>query len=644
MRRLNYRGDEIAITLDHARDAKLTAFGKATLDGSYLMPGESYQDAFGRVAAYYSDDDVMAQEVYDAISNLWFMPATPVLSNGGTNRGLPISCFLNNVEDSLEGIDGAWSETTWLAARGGGVGTYWGDVRSVGEAVGDEEAGEAVGTTSGVIPFIKVQDSKTLGISQGSLRRGSAAVYLDIHHPEIEEFLDMRRETGDPNRRCLNIHHGVNVTDKFMEAMQAGGDFDLISPKDGSVRKTVKARDLWFKLLTARLEKGEPYIVFIDAVNRKSSEVYQRLGLKVKQSNLCSEIALTTGMDHLGKKRTAVCCLSSLNARTQAEWFGNKRFLRNVLVFLDNVLEDFITKASGMRGFEHAVYAAKRERSIGLGMMGFCSLLQSMGILYESAIAKGVNLKLWRWIKQAGDEINVEVANERGACPDAIDAGLNWRWAHKTAIAPTASISIICGTVSPAMEPFTANVFTQKTKQGSFEVRNAELDKRLRWYADHTFDQFVGDDPEVNASAKAEWVEDAWRSIMENQGSVQHLPFMTAHDKELFKTWEEIDQVWHASHAGDRDPFLDQMASNNYFLPPDVHKRDLHNLHVKLWRDGHRSAYYLRSRSLVKVTMATNTAGEMPQPTAPHEVVLKDRGEAIEPTPDDRYEVCLACQ
>lgn len=636
----NYRGVRIDVVVDHSRDDLLTEFGKTTLSDRYLMPGESYQDMFARVAGYYADDSIVAQRLYDAMSRLWFMPATPILSNGGTDRGLPISCFLNAVEDSIEGIRDTWAENVMLAARGGGIGTYWGGVRSIGEGIAD------LGETSGIIPFIKVQDSLTLAISQGSLRRGSSAVYLDIRHPEIEEFLEIRKPTGgDFRRKALDIHHGVMIDDEFMVAVRDGLEIELRSPKDGSVRKVVKARDIWMKLLQVRVETGEPYVVFSDTVNRKRPEVYKRNGLSVRQSNLCSEIALHTGLDHHGHERTAVCCLSSFNVFKADEWFGDEQFVRDVLIFLDNVLTDFINKTDGVPGFEKARYSAMRERSIGAGMMGFVSYLQSKGIIYESAIAQAQNIRLWKWLRLTGDKINAEVAGERGSCPDAIDAGLVQRWSHMFAVAPTASISIICGTISPGLEHFAANIFTQKTLSGSFLVRNPVLDDRLDWYADQTFDHFLEDGADLLAQTKAGWKADVWKSIEANEGSVQHLPFMTAHDKEVFRTFEEADMVWAIEHAAKRAPFIDQMASNNVFLPGDVHKRDLHNLHMKAWRDGVPSLYYVRSKSLQRASNPTHLAGEMPQPSAAHEVVLVDRGPAIGPLNDDsRYEACLACQ
>ncbi|HWJ59376.1 MAG TPA: ribonucleoside-diphosphate reductase subunit alpha, partial [Sphingomicrobium sp.] len=387
------------VTTDDSRDALLTEFGKETLKDRYLLPGENYQDLFARVAAAYADDAGHAQRVYDYISKLWFMPATPVLSNGGTGRGLPISCYLNSVSDSLEGIVGTWNENVWLASRGGGIGTYWGHVRGIGEPVGLN------GKTSGIIPFVRVMDSLTLAISQGSLRRGSAACYLDINHPEIEEFLEIRKPSGDFNRKALNLHHGVLVTDEFMVAVRDGAEFELKSPKDQSVRGKVDARSLFQKLVETRLATGEPYIIFIDAVNKAMPKHHRDLGLKVSTSNLCSEITLPTGKDHLGADRTAVCCLSSLNLETWDQWNGDKTFIEDVMPFLDNVLSDYIPRAPDEMA--RAKYSAERERSVGLGVMGFHSFLQARGIPFEGAMAKSWNLKIFKHIRAQVDQASM---------------------------------------------------------------------------------------------------------------------------------------------------------------------------------------------------------------------------------------------
>src|SRR5476649_1913937 len=355
------------VEIDRSRDALLTDFGRTTLEDRYLLAGESYQDMFARVATAYADDAEHAQRIYDYISQLWFMPSTPVLSNGGADRGLPISCFLNAVGDSLESIVGTWNENVFLAANGGGIGTYWGGVRSIGEKV------KGAGQTSGIIPFIRVMDSLTLAISQGSLRRGSAAVYIDIWHPEIEEFVEIRKPSGDFNRKSLNLHHGVCITDEFMEAVREGAPFGLRSPKTGEVVKLIDARALWQKILDVRLQTGEPYLIFADTANRLMPQHQRELGLKVRQSNLCSEILLHTGPDHLGVDRTAVCCLSSVNAEKFLEWRDDPQFIEDVMRFLDNVLQEFIDTAP--ESMESAIYSARRERSVGLGLMGFHSFL-----------------------------------------------------------------------------------------------------------------------------------------------------------------------------------------------------------------------------------------------------------------------------
>jgi ribonucleoside-diphosphate reductase alpha chain len=495
-----------AIETDDSRDALLTDFGKETLTDRYLLPGENYQDLFARVADAYADDEEHAQRLYTYISKLWFMPATPVLSNGGTNRGLPISCYLNSVSDSLEGIVGTWNENVWLASRGGGIGTYWGNVRGIGEPVGLN------GKTSGIIPFVRVMDSLTLAISQGSLRRGSAACYLDISHPEIEEFLEIRKPSGDFNRKALNLHHGVLVTDEFMEAVRDGAEFELKSPKDGSVRGKVDARSLFQKLVETRLATGEPYIVFNDTVNRTMPKHHRELGLKVSTSNLCSEITLPTGRDHLGNDRTAVCCLSSLNLETWDEWHTDKTFIEDVMRFLDNVLQDYIDRAPDEMA--RAKYSASRERSVGMGVMGFHSFLQMKGIALESAMAKAWNLKMFKHISAKADEASMLLAEERGACPDAEDMGVMERFSCKMAIAPTASISIICGGTSACIEPIPANIYTHKTLSGSFSIKNPYLEKLL--------------------AEKSKDSTNVWNSILEHGGSVQHLDFLSPEEMAVY--------------------------------------------------------------------------------------------------------------
>ncbi|URD60430.1 ribonucleoside-diphosphate reductase subunit alpha [Sphingomonas sp. KRR8] len=592
------------VTTDSSRDALLTEFGKETLKDRYLLPGESYQDLFARVAAAYADDAAHAQRIYDYISKLWFMPATPVLSNGGTGRGLPISCYLNSVSDSLEGIVNTWNENVWLASKGGGIGTYWGSVRGIGEPVGLN------GKTSGIIPFVRVMDSLTLAISQGSLRRGSAACYLDVSHPEIEEFLEIRKPSGDFNRKALNLHHGVLITDEFMEAVRDGSEFTLRSPKDQSARATVDARSLFQKLVETRLATGEPYIIFIDAVNRAMPKHHRDLGLKVTTSNLCSEITLPTGRDHLGADRTAVCCLSSMNLETWDEWKGEKSFVEDVMRFLDNVLSDYIARAPDEMA--RAKYSAERERSVGLGVMGFHSFLQARNLPFEGAMAKSWNLKIFKHIRAQVDEASMMLAQERGPCPDAADMGVMERFSCKMAIAPTASISIICGGTSACIEPIPANVYTHKTLSGSFSIRNPYLERLL--------------------TEKAKNSDAVWNSILERGGSVQHLDFLSEEEKDTFKTSFEIDQRWLLELAADRTPYIDQATSLNLFIPADVDKWDLMMLHFRAWELGVKSLYYLRSKSVQRAGFAGGVEADNTSEAPKYELATTD------------YDECLACQ
>ncbi|MFL2889612.1 MAG: ribonucleoside-diphosphate reductase subunit alpha [Pelagibacteraceae bacterium] len=600
----------ITIKIDRSRDSNLTDFGKETLRDRYLGQNESFQDLFARVASIYADDNLHAQRIYNYISNLWFMPATPVLSNGGTERGLPISCFLNEANDSLKGITNLWEENVWLAARGGGIGSYWGNLRSIGEKIGK------VGKTSGIIPFIKVMDSLTLAISQGSLRRGSAACYLQIDHPEIEEFIEMRRPTGgDVNRRSLNLHHGVLVTDDFMRAVETDGQWALRSPNDGSVQSTIPARNLWIRLLTARVETGEPYIIYIDTVNRQIPQHHKLAGLKVKTSNLCSEITLPTGIDNDGKERTAVCCLSSLNLDTYDEWKDNNQFIEDVMKFLDNVMTDFITRAPNE--FANAKYSAMRERSVGLGVMGLHSYFQQKSIPFGSVMSKVWNKKIFKNIQEKVDTASILLAEERGPCPDAADYGIKERFSNKTAIAPTASISIICGGTSAGVEPISGNSYTHKTLSGSFNVRNKYLKKLLQKYKK--------DD------------EETWSSITTNQGSVSHLEFLTKDEKDTFKTAFEIDQRWVIELGADRTPHISQAQSINVFVPADIHKKELHAIHFQAWKKGLKSLYYCRSKSIQRAEDVT--AGSSTDVT---KNVYKKKNQSN--NEENNYEECLSCQ
>jgi ribonucleoside-diphosphate reductase alpha chain len=604
----NERG--ITIKIDRSRDTNLTDFGKATLRDRYLGQNEGFQDLFARVASVYADDNLHAQRIYNYISNLWFMPATPVLSNGGTERGLPISCFLNEANDSLEGITNLWEENVWLAARGGGIGSYWGNLRSIGEKIGK------VGKTSGIIPFIKVMDSLTLAISQGSLRRGSAACYLQIDHPEIEEFIEMRRPTGgDVNRRSLNLHHGVLVTDEFMRAVETGGQWALRSPYDGTIQSTIPARNLWIRLLTARIETGEPYIIFIDTVNRQIPQHHKLAGLKVKTSNLCSEITLPTGKDNDGHQRTAVCCLSSLNIDTYDQWSEDPQFVEDVMRFLDNVMTDFIERAPDE--FAHAKYSAMRERSVGLGVMGLHSYFQQKNIPFGSVMSKVWNKKIFKNIQEKVDTASFTLAEERGACPDAAEYGIKERFSNKTAIAPTASISIICGGSSPGIEPIAANSYTHKTLSGSFNVRNKYFKKILKKYEKDT--------------------DEVWSTITTNQGSVAHLDFLTAEEKDIFKTAFEIDQRWIVELGADRTPHISQAQSINIFIPADIHKKELHDLHFQAWKKGLKSLYYCRSKSIQRAENVNKGSS-----TDVTKNVYSQGQESNNES--NNYEECLSCQ
>ena len=598
----------ITIKIDRSKDEKLTNFGKATLSDRYLGQSESHQDLFARVASTYADNNLHAQRIYNYISNLWFMPATPILSNGGNERGLPISCFLNEAGDSLSSILDLWSENVWLAARGGGIGSYWGNLRSIGEKIG------RVGKTSGIIPFIKVMDSLTMAISQGSLRRGSAACYLPIDHPEIEEFIEMRRSTGgDPNRKALNLHHGVLVSDAFMRAVETNSQWALKSPKDAIIQSTVSARNLWIRLLTARIETGEPYIIYVDTVNRLIPQHHKLAGLNVKTSNLCSEITLPTGIDKDGNDRTAVCCLSSLNLETYDEWKDKPQFIEDIMRFLDNVLTDFINHAPD--SFKNAKYSAMKERSVGLGVMGFHSFLQKNSIPLESVMSKVWNNKIFKHIQTKVDQASKILAEERGACPDAEEYGFKERFSNKTAIAPTASISIICGGTSPGVEPVAANSFTHKTLSGSYSVRNKYVQKVLEKHGRND--------------------EETWSSITTNQGSVAHLDFLSSQEKDVFKTAFELDQKWIVELAAERTPYISQAQSINIFLPADIHKKDLHQIHFQAWKKGLKSLYYCRSKSIQRAeNINTGSSTDILNN-------VYSKNEIVNETSDEE---CLSCQ
>ena len=568
--------------INYDRDKYLSEFSHKTLQDRYLVNGEkSPQDAFARAAKAFSDDDAHAQRLYDYASKLWFMFSTPVLSNGGTTRGLPISCFLNYVEDSRQGITGHYTENAFLSSVGGGVGGCWSDVRSVGSKTSNGSE------STGVIPFMKVVDAEMLAFSQGVTRRGSYAAYLDISHPEVEEFLDVRKPTGgDVNRKSVNLHHGILIGDDFMELIEGAtreegfdDSWDLIDPHTNQVTKTVSAKTLWVKLIQNRVETGEPYIMFKDTVQSALPKFQKEAGLKVNHSNLCSEITLATDDD-----RTAVCCLSSVNLEEYDEWKHDDNFIPDLIRMLDNVISHFIENAP--MHLAKAVYSASRERSLGLGAMGFHAYLQRHNIPFESASAKGANMKMFQHIKWRAVNATKQLAEERGECPDGVGYGI--RNAHLLAVAPNASSSIICGNTSPSIEPYRANAFTQKTKSGSSLLKNE--------YLEHVLQELDQDTDEV------------WKSVITNNGSVQHLDFLDEWTKDVFKTAVEIDQKWIIDMASDRQMDICQSQSLNIFFPADVSKQELHAIHMMAWKRKVKTLYYLRSEAIKRAETVSDEA------------------------------------
>jgi len=568
--------------INYKRDKYLSEFSIKTLEDRYLVEGEvSPQDAFARAARTFADDEEHAQRLYDYASKLWFMFSTPVLSNGGTSRGMPISCFLNYVEDSRGGITGHYTENAFLSSVGGGVGGCWNDVRSVGSKT------SAGSESTGVIPFLKVVDAEMLAFSQGVTRRGSYAAYLDISHPEIEEFLDIRKPTGgDVNRKSTNLHHAVTVSDEFMELIEQAtrtegfnDSWDLIDPHSKEVTKTVSAKTLWVKLIQNRVETGEPYIMFKDTVQDALPQFQKDAGLQVHHSNLCSEITLATDSE-----RTAVCCLSSVNLEEYDEWKDNEQFIPDLVRMLDNVLEHFIQNAPDE--LYRAKVSAEKERSIGLGAMGFHAYLQRHNIPFESVLAKGANNRMFTRIKKEAVRATRQLADERGECPDGIGFGV--RNAHLLAVAPNASSSIICGNTSPSIEPYRANAFTQKTKSGSSLLKNE--------YLEHALDEIDQNTDEV------------WKSIITNRGSVQHLDFLDDYTKDVFKTAVEIDQKWIIEFAGDRQKHICQSQSLNVFFPADVSKQELHAIHMMAWKQKVKTLYYLRSEAMKRAETISDEA------------------------------------
>lgn len=559
------------IQIDRDRDNLFDALGHQRLKESYMKDDEtSPQERFAFVSSQFASNIEHAQRLYEYASKHWLSYSTPILSYGRSKRGMPISCFLNYIDDSAEGLVKNLSETNWLSMLGGGVGIGFG-IRS-----SDDKS-------TGVMSHLKTYDASCLAYRQGSTRRGSYATYLDISHPDVLMFLEMRKSTGDPNMRCLNLHHGINITDRFMEIIErcmldddTDDGWNLTDPHTGAVTETVSAKALWQKILELRMETGEPYVHYIDTSNREMPEFQKKLGLKINQSNLCSEIILPTN-----EKRTAVCCLSSVNLEHYAAWVRDPKFLDDVAEMLDNVLQFFIDNAPSE--VSRATYSAYRERSIGVGALGFHAYLQKNGIAWESAQARGANLRIFRYIRGKLDEANKRLGAERGEAPDA--KGMGIRFSHVMAIAPNASSSIIMGNTSPSIEPFRANAYRQDTLSGSYLNKNKYLDEIIKKYSEeHPRTQY----------------DDIWSSIISNDGSVQHLKMLTDEQKLIFKTSMEIDQRWLIEHSADRQEFIDQSQSLNLFFRPDVNIAYLHAVHFLAWKSGIKTLYYCRSEKLGK--------------------------------------------
>ena len=564
------------ITVDPNRDLLFDDLGTIRLRESYMMDDEiSPQERFAYVSKTFSSNPDHAQRLYDYVSQHWLSYSTPILSYGRSKRGLPISCYLNFIDDSAEGLVENLSETNWLSMLGGGVGIGFG-IRSADDK------------STGVMPHLKMYDASSLAYRQGRTRRGSYATYLDISHPDILLFLEMRKPTGDQNFRCLNLHHGINISDDFMNILEScmtdpekDDSWVLKDPHTQEVREVVSARDLWQRILEMRMQTGEPYIHYIDESNRHLPKWLKEAGLKINQSNLCSEIILPTN-----EERTAVCCLSSVNLEYFDEWSKNKTFLSDILEMLDNVLQKFIDEAPDT--ISRAKFSAIRERSVGVGALGFHAYLQRRGMPWESALAKSVNLKMFRYIRKGLDKANERLGKERGEAPDARGTGL--RCSHVMAVAPNASSSIIMGNTSPSIEPWRANAYRQDTLSGSFLNKNKYLDKLIK--------EKCEEDKQLD-------YEKTWSSIIGNDGSVQHLKCFTDYEKDIYKTAMEIDQRWLIEHASDRQAFIDQSQSLNVFFRPDANISYIHAVHFLAWKKQLKTMYYCRSEKIGKADRLT---------------------------------------
>jgi len=563
------------IEVEYSRDGLFDELGIKRLQESYMKEEEkSPQERFAYVSKAFGSNEAHAQRLYEYSSKHWLSYSTPVLSFGRSKRGLPISCFLPYLHDSAEGLVDCLAEVNWLSMLGGGVGIGIG-IRSTDDK------------SVGVMPHLRTYDASSLAYRQGRTRRGSYAAYLDVSHPDILIFLEMRKPTGDPNMRCMNLHHGINITDDFMQIVErcmldkdADDSWELKDPNNNEVREVVSAKDLWQRILEMRMHTGEPYLHFIDASNRALPEFQKKLGLSIKQSNLCSEIILPTDKD-----RTAVCCLSSLNLEYYDDWKSDKLFLRDVAEMLDNVLQYFIDNAPD--SISRAKYSASRERSIGIGALGYHAYLQKNSIPWESALATGRNIQIFKYIREQLDDANIQLGTERGEAPDA--AGTGRRFSHMLAIAPNASSSIIMGNTSPSIEPLRANAYRQDTLSGSSLNKNKWLNRVIEKY-------LAGDGEVVSQND----YNDIWSSIIANDGSVQHLTWLSDWDKDVFKTSMEIDQRWVIQHAADRQQYIDQAQSLNLFFRPDVNVKYLHAVHFQAWKQGLKTLYYCRSEKLAK--------------------------------------------
>ena len=564
------------ITIDTGYDDILTDFSKKLLEDYYMQDHEeSPQESFARAAVAFSYnkqkesyDLSLAQRIYEYAAKGWFMFSSPILSNapmpGESELGLPISCFLSYVDDSLEGLINHSNELRWMSVKGGGVGGHWSSIRS----------NSAI--SPGPIPFLKTADSDMTAYRQGKTRKGSYAAYMDVSHPDIVELLSIRLPTGgDANRKCFNLNNAVNVSDNFMEAVVKGESWDLIDPNDKSVRDTIDARQLWQRIVQVRFRTGEPYVNFIDEANRHLPQFQKDLGLKIHGSNLCNEIHLATSSE-----RSAVCCLSSLNVEKFDEW-SDSTIVEDLIEFLDNVIEFFIDNAPSH--LSRAIKSAKSERSLGLGAMGFHAYLQSKNIPFESGIAKAANINIFTCIKERAKQKTIELAKIKGECPDGIGWGV--RNSHLLAIAPNANSSIIAGT-SPSIEPCKSNAYTHRTRVGSYLVKNPHLEKVVKQYSE-----------EKELKDKELWLKDQWKSIILAEGSVQHLDWMSDWHKKVFKTAFELDQRWIVDHAGDRQEFICQGQSVNLFFPAGTDKAYVNAVHIRAWKKKLKGLYYLRTNS-----------------------------------------------